>query len=71
MNNLKLTIKIFLISIPISTFLGYMDYETTSLTQIFFTKDGLLALFLYGILFTILGWIVIGTSRLMKLRLNN
>ncbi len=71
MNNLKLTVKIFLISIPIFTFLGYLDYETTSLAQILFTKEGLLFLLFYGILFTILGWIIIGMLRLKKLKLTN
>ncbi len=45
MNHLKLTVKMFLISIPLFAFLGYLDYKTTSLAQIFFTKDGLLFLF--------------------------
>lgn len=71
MNNLKRTIKLFLISIPISTLLGYMDYETTSIIQIFSTKEGLLVLLFYGIIFTVLGWIVIGALRLTKLRLDN
>lgn len=71
MKNLKTTIKLFLVSIPIFTLLGYMDYETTSITQIFSTKDGLLFLLFYGILFTVVGWIVIGVLRLSRLRLNS
>ena len=70
MNTLKTTIKLFLVPIPIFTLLGYMDYETISITQIFFTKDGLLFLLFYGILFTVVGWIVIGALRLNRRSIN-
>ena len=70
MNTLKTTIKLFLVSIPIFTLLGYMDYETISVTQIFSTKDGLLFLLFYGILFTVVGWIVIAALRLNRRSIN-
>lgn len=70
MRNLKITAILFLVSIPIFTLLAYMDYETNSITQVFLTKEGLSFLLFYGIIFTVLGWIVIGVLRLNRLRLN-
>jgi len=66
MKNVKITIILFLISIPIFTFLGYLDYKTTSVGQIFSTTDGQLFLLFYGVLFTLFGWLMIGSARIVK-----
>jgi hypothetical protein len=64
MNDLKRTGYIALTAFAISTFLGYLDYETESLLQLFSRVDNLLALFIYTMFFTAIAWICILVFRM-------
>lgn len=52
--NTKKVLIIFIISFIVSMILGYMDYETVSILDLFKNRDNILALLMYTFAFTLI-----------------